>query len=170
MRFAVDHVFPAPPSAVAALLVDPGFQGELELPDLSRAEVLGREERDGAVVLRLRYEFVGSLDAWARRLLGARRLAWLQELRVEPESGAGSVTFSSEADPDRLHGMARFSLSEEAGRTRRHLEGELVVSLPALGGLAERRIVPGLVRRLEIEAEALSARLDPSPADGPEGA
>jgi hypothetical protein len=35
-----------------------------------------------------------------------------------------------------------------------------VVAVPGIGRMAERRIVPGLVRRLDIEAEALDAQLE----------
>jgi hypothetical protein len=37
--------------------------------------------------------------------------------------------------------------------------GELFVRVPIVGGTAERRIVPGLVRRLDVEADALTAAL-----------
>jgi hypothetical protein len=39
------------------------------------------------------------------------------------------------------------------------LDGELVVAIPGVGRMAERRIVPGLLRRLDIEADAVDAEL-----------
>ena len=154
MRFVAEHRFAAPVDAVIAGLTDPAFHRELQLPDLRLVDVDGHTNQTHAV-LRLRYDFVGHLDPLARRLLGGRRLTWLQELRVDRASGAGRLTFAAEADPRRLHGRADVVIEPDDGGTRRTLDGELVVEVPIVGGNAERRIVPGLLRRLDIEASAL---------------
>jgi hypothetical protein len=155
MHFSAEHRFHGPPQAVAALLADPGFYLDLDLPDLSRPVVIDRDE-DGSK-LRLRYEFTGSLNPLARRLIGPDRLAWIQEIHVG--AGSGELIFNAEADPTRLHGSARFTLLADDGGTVRRLEGELIVAVPLVGGKAERQIVPGLLRRLDIEAESLDRRL-----------
>lgn len=169
MRFQAEHRFAASVRAVGELLADPSFYLGLELPDLALPELLDqRTERSDSgpevVVLRLRYEFTGSLDPIAERLLGSSRLAWVQEVRVERSSGTGRLGFEAERDPRRLHGSADFVLEATGSGCVRRLEGELVVAVPAIGPMAERRIVPGLLRRLDIEAEALSARLGQSGA------
>jgi hypothetical protein len=110
-------------------------------------------------VLRLRYEFVGSLDPIAQRLLGASRLAWIQEVRLDRSAGTGALTFEAEKDPRRLHGAADFVLTESTGGTLRRIDGDLVVAVPGIGRMAERRIVPGLLRRMDIEAEAMDEKL-----------
>ena len=145
---------------MAELLSDPDFYLELELPDLSRPEVIERRKGSGDELLRLRYEFVGNLDPIAQRLIGADRLSWIQEMRFDPRAAAGLLTFGAEKDPKRLHGEARFTLGEaEDGGTDRRLDGELVVAVLGIGGMAERRIVPGLLHRIDIEAQALDDRL-----------
>lgn len=158
MRFAAEHHFAAPVDAVIAGLTDPEFHRELQLPDMTLLDVDGHTN-ESDTVLRLRYDFVGHLDPIARSLLGDRRLTWLQELRLDRHSGVGRLTFAAEADPRRLHGRAAVTLEPSDHGTRRRLEGELVVAVPVLGRNAERRIVPGLLRRLDIEAEALDQRL-----------
>jgi hypothetical protein len=45
-------------------------------------------------------------------------------------------------------------------RCRRRISGDLRVKLPLVGSTAERRIVPGLVRRLDVEAAALQRELE----------
>lgn len=80
-------------------------------------------------------------------------------VRVDRSRGAGSLSFEAEKDPRRLHGSAQFTLTETGEDTVRRLDGELVVAVPGIGRMAERRIVPGIVRRLEIEAGAVNARL-----------
>jgi Protein of unknown function (DUF2505) len=193
VRFTAEHRFPGPPAAVAAVLADPGFYRELELPDLRLIEVRGvstgapgagpRTARAPATPSRerglfLRYEFTGNLDSMALRLLGGDRLTWTQEVVLVGES-SGWITFAAEADPRRLHGRADFVLERDDAQkadaagaegstesTLRRLEGELVVAVPVVGSMAERRVVPGVLTRLDVEARGVSRRLGPPRQDG----
>jgi Protein of unknown function (DUF2505) len=62
--------------------------------------------------------------------------------------------------PSGLHGAGDITLRpDDGGGTVRRIDGELVVRAPLIGGTAERRIVPGLLRRLDVEAHALDDRL-----------
>lgn len=162
MRFTAEHRFAAPPAAVAAVLGDPDFYRTLDLPDLRLLEIRtldsAAEASPGSPGLLLRYEYSGSLDPAAQRLLGGARLTWAQEVRLRGASG-GSLTFAAESKPGLLHGDAEFTLEADGTGTVRRLEGELVIAVPVLGGVAERRIVPGVVHRLDVEALAVSDRL-----------
>ena len=160
MQFRAEHEFAGTPQAVAAILMDPDFHTGLDLPDLSRPEVEAQQNAGSERTLKLRYEFVGSLDPIARRLLAGRRLTWIQTVVLDAESGSGRLSFAAEAEPRRLHGDAVIRLDVvDGGRTRRRIGGDFFVKFPVVGGTAERRIVPGLVRRLDIEAEAVAANL-----------
>jgi len=159
VRFHTEHSFAAPAEAVEGVLTDPAFYLGLTLPDLEQPELLETSDDGDATVIRLRYEFVGRLDPMARRVIGTGRLAWIQEVRIQRSTSSGTLGFEAERDPRRLHGSAEFALVPSAGGTTRRLEGELVVAIPGVGGLAERRIVPGLLRRLDIEAGAVDAAL-----------
>lgn len=159
MRFHAEHRFDGSPEAVVAILADPDFYLGLDLPDLSRPELLEQGTDGDVAVVRLRYEFVGSLDPIAQRLIGSGRLAWVQEVRVDQSSGSGALGFEAEKNPRQLHGAADFVLNPDGRGTVRTIDGELVVAVPGIGGMAERRIVPGLVRRLDIEAEAVDDQL-----------
>ena len=164
MRFHAEHEFPGPPAAVAAILCDPEFHRGLDLPDLSRPEVVAHSTVGTVTELHLRYEFVGHLDPVARRLLAGRALTWLQELRFDTATGTGRLSFSAEAEADRLYGSADITLVALAGnRSQRRVEGELFVRVPLVGRTAERRIVPGLVRRLGVEADAVTREITASP-------
>ncbi len=141
------------------MLADPAFYLDLELPDLSLPELLEfRTDGDHSVV-RLRYEFEGSLDPFARRLLGRHRLAWIQQVDIYHVADRGELTFNAEAEPRRLHGSAGFTVAASGEGSVRTLAGELVVAVPLVGSRAEGHIVPGLIRRLDIEAQALDVRL-----------
>ncbi|HUI47434.1 MAG TPA: DUF2505 family protein [Acidimicrobiia bacterium] len=156
MRFRAEHTFSARPRAVAEVLCDPAFHLSLDLPDLGAPDLV-EESRDGARHrLRLRYEFVGHLDPVAQRILAGRRLTWIQELRLDLQSGTGELKFEGEAEPGRLFGAAQVTIVPDgADHARRRIDGEFSVKVPLIGGTAERRIVPGLVRRLDVEADAL---------------
>jgi hypothetical protein len=159
VRFYAEHRFHGSVQAVMVLLSDPDFYVGLDLPDVNHPSVLEpRDNADGAMI-RLRYEFVGTLDPMARRLIGSRHLAWIQEVRVDRSAGSGSLHFEAEIDSKRLHGAADFVVSTEGNGSVRRLDGELVVAVPGIGRVAERRIAPGLLRRLDIEAQALDDQL-----------
>jgi hypothetical protein len=144
-------------------MVDPAFYLDLTLPDLSQPEVLERNENGDVTILRLRYNYVGSLDPLARRLLGSSRLAWIQQTRVDRSADSGVIHFEAERDPGRLHGSADFVFHAGGGATVRRIDGELIVAVPGIGRMAERRIVPGVLRRLDVEAQALEDQLRSGP-------
>jgi hypothetical protein len=155
MRFDTEHRFKAEPGAVAALMLDPEFVKTIELPDLSAPEIL----ESAAGRLKLRYEFVGHLDPIAERVVGSHQLTWVQELHLDLASLTGSLSMAVEADPGRAHGNTTLSLTKDGPETVRALTGEFVVKIPLVGGRAEKAILPGLVRRLDIDAEAITAKL-----------
>ena len=140
-------------------MVDSAFYLDLTLPDLSQPELLERSDNGDVTTLRLRYDYVGNLDPLAHRLLGSSRLAWIQETRIDRSADSGVIHFEAERDPKRLHGSSDFVLTQDGDNTVRRLDGELIVALPGIGRMAERRIVPGVLRRLDIEAQALEDRL-----------
>jgi len=160
MRFEAEHDFPGSCAAVAAVLCDPDFQAQLALPDLSLPTVVSRTDDGPTRELTLRYEYVGQLDPIARKVIGGRDLTWIQALRLDTTTYRGTLTFSAEAAPDRLNGRADLVLVADGdARCHRRIAGDLHVRVPLVGGTAERRIVPGLLIRLDVEAAALSARL-----------
>ena len=164
MKFSVEHEFSASRALVVDVLCDPEFQTALDLPDLSRAEVVEHSVDGATRVLRLRYEFVGHLDPVARKIIGGRKLTWVQDLEVDTSDYKGRLSFAAEADAQRLFGAADVAIDAIGSdgrdeRSRRRIAGDLHVKVPLIGGTAEKRIVPGLVRRLDIEAEELEKEL-----------
>src|SRR4029077_14308707 len=134
------------------------------LPDLSLPTVLSHADDGTTKELTLRYEYTGQLDPIARKVIGGRELTWIQTLRLDTKTYQGTLTFSAEAAPDRLNGQAELALVAEGdadARCHRRISGDLHVKFPLIGGTAERRIVPGLLIRLDVEAAALAARVRP---------
>lgn len=165
MRFHAEHRFHATPQAVAGRLADPSFHLGLALPDLAEPELIAQDAEGDEVRLRLRYEYVGQIDGTARRLLGGRHLTWVQAVTVNLTTAIGGLTMEAEANPRLLHGQADFRITPDAQGSRRTIDGTLTVAVPGLGSMAERRIVPGVLHRLDIEAAALDGQLDGAPRD-----
>ena len=160
MHFESEHDFAASSERVAVLMSDPAFQEQLDLPDLSRPEVVAHVVDGTTRRLRLRYEYVGELDPIARRVVGGRKLTWIQELQLDVATGIGTLSFAADEEADRVNGTADVALTPTGPATsRRRIVGEFRIRIPVVGGTAERKIVPGLVRRLAVEADALAARL-----------
>ena len=172
MHFDLHHDFAAPPAAVADVWCDAAFHTALDLPDLSRPEVV-TDALDGTTrILRLRYGYIGQLDPIARKIVGGRKLTWIQELRFDPTTFTGTLSFSAEEEPKKVNGLADVTITPVhgtitpvdgtavAGGARRRIAGDFHIRIPVVGGTAEKKIVPGLVRRLDVEADAVRLRLD----------
>jgi hypothetical protein len=161
MHFEVEHEFPGSRAQVADVLCDPAFQTQLDLPDLSRPEVVASSVDGTTRLLRLRYEYIGQLDPIAKKVIGGRTLTWIQELRLDTATYTGTLSFSAEEDASRVNGEAEVAITAVDGdvRSRRRIAGDLHIRVPLIGSTAERKIVPGLVRRLDVEADALANEL-----------
>jgi len=163
VHFTAENHFDGSPEAVAKVLSDPKSYLDVELPDLSAPTLVKNTDDGTRSEILLRYEYVGHLDPIARRLLGGDELAWMQQVVVDRKKLDGSLEFGAEKDPKRLHGSATFVLEPDpGGGTVRRLEGDLVVDVIGVGHMAERHIVPGIVKRLDIETEAVNNQLQKS--------
>jgi hypothetical protein len=160
VQFDASHDFDARPEQVGALMVDPDFEARVDLPDLAPPDVVVHAQEGDDTVLRLRYEFIGHLDPIAKRVVGNRRLTFLQEVRLDVEAGRGMLRLAVESDPKRVRGEAAIRIDGTAGDACvRTLRGTFTVSLPLVGGTAERALLPGILRRFDVEAVALAQRL-----------
>lgn len=159
MRFQADYDFTAPPERVGELMSDPDFQVQLHLPDLSTPTVVEHEVDGPRRLLRLRYRYVGQIDSFAKRIVGNRQLTWVQELRLDVDTGVGELSFSADDDGGRVNGAATVAITPTGTGSHRAIAGDFHIRIPVVGGTAEKKIVPGLVRRLDVEAEALAARI-----------
>jgi hypothetical protein len=153
--FDVTHDFAAPPDAVAGAMTDEAFVASLRLPDLEAPDVLGRSSDASGTVIRYRYQFVGKLDPIARRILGKDRISWVQNVRVDPSGTRGDLTVTADAHPERLQFSGDYTLTATAGGTSRRLQGTFAIKVPLVGRRAEQHILPGLLRRIDLEADAM---------------
>ena len=71
---------------------------------------------------------------------GAHRIN-LPQVRIAPEQPEATITLT----PDGAECVRRF-------------DGDFVVKLPIMGGTIEKRLLPGILSRFDVEAEALADR------------
>jgi hypothetical protein len=160
VHFEREHEFAATVEQVASIMSDPGFQTGLDLPDLARPDVVAHEVDGAARRLTLRYRYIGQLDPIAQKIVGGRALTWVQDLRIDLSTGAGTLGFSADGVGGRADGSATVTIAATGDAScRRSINGEFRIKIPLVGGKAERAIVPGLARRLDVEADAVAAEL-----------
>jgi hypothetical protein len=160
VHFHAEHRFSSSALDVMCVMVDPDLYANLQFPDLSPTEVLGRTSDGSRTSIRVRFAFVGRLDPLGRRMVGTDRLSWVQEVEVDTGTGDGRLTFASEDPARRLHGEAAITFRPDLDGTSRQIDGDLVVAVPFVGAAVERRIVAGLLRDLDLEAEAIRDQLN----------
>jgi hypothetical protein len=160
VQFHAEHHFSSSSVDVMAAMVDAGLYANLQFPDLSQTEVLGRRSDGSRTSLRLRLAFIGRLDPLGRRLIGSDQLSWVQEIEADTSTGTGQLTFASEDPSRRLHGQADITFHLEHDGTSRQIDGDLVVAVPFVAAAVESRIIAGLLRNLDLEAQAIREQLN----------
>jgi hypothetical protein len=88
-------------------------------------------------------------------VLGNDRIAWAQVIEVDADERRGTLTVVPGAHPERMRFSGDFLLEPSDGGTVRTMEGELAIKVPLVGRRAEQHILPGLLRRIDLEADAL---------------
>jgi hypothetical protein len=160
VHFEREHDFAGTVEQVASLMSDDGFQSVLDLPDLARPDVVAHDV-DGTVHhLTLRYEYIGQLDPIAQKVVGGRKITWVQDLRIDVATGIGTLGFTADGVGGRAEGSATVTVTTTGDAScRRVIDGDFRIKIPLVGGKAEKAIVPGLARRLDVEADAVAAEL-----------
>jgi hypothetical protein len=160
VQFEREHEFAGTVEQVATLMSDPNFQTMLDLPDLSRPDVVAHEVEGTTHHLTLRYEYIGQLDPIAQKVVGGRKLTWVQDLRVDVATGVGTLGFSADGVGGRADGTATVTITATGDAScRREIRGDFRIKIPLVGAKAEKAIVPGLERRLDVEASEVAAEL-----------
>jgi len=158
-RLSVEHRFEAPLAAVEAALIDRAFYEQLRLPDVAAPEVVSSGVDGTTTRLELRMEYTGQLDPVGQRVVGGRQIAWAQVIEIDTSAHRGTLSVVLDGQRERVQCNAAMTFEDHDDTTVRLLRGDLVIKVPLVGGLAERRVLPGVLRRLDLEADALRAWL-----------
>jgi hypothetical protein len=155
VRFDLEHRFDAPVTAVEDAMVDPAYLEALRLPDVAPPTVLGVDTNGTTVTSRIAFEYTGSLDPIAQRVLRGNQIGWVQEVVLDRAAHRARFTVIPATHADRLRCSGTYELRDVGDKTTRVISGELKISVPLVASRAEKMIVPGLVRRMRLEADCL---------------
>jgi Protein of unknown function (DUF2505) len=155
VKLSASHRFAAAAHAVCDGMGDPDFYAALQLPDVELPEVITRTANGDRVDIQVRFTYTGTLDPIARRIVGHDHVEWVQQLDIDRErlSCALQVVPAVRAIPVSCTGG--FVLRDTDTGCVRTLSGDLRIRVPLIGSRAEKSLAPGIMRRLDLEAEAL---------------
>jgi hypothetical protein len=159
VKFTVTETIAAERDAVLGALADPDYYAHLgEAVSAVRAPQLLSVVRDADTIhTSVRYAFDGNISGPAALVVDADKLTWVIETDYDIAAHRGTVVVV----PDHYEGMLRCSGTltlEERGRgeTLETVSGQLVVRVPLVSAAAEKAILGGFTRHLELEAAALA--------------
>ncbi len=157
MQFSVTETIVAERDDVLRSLVDQDYYAFLgdQATSVRAPELLSADDDGRIVHTRVRYAFNGTIEGPAARVVDADKLTWVIETTYDTSEHAGPVVVVPDNYAGLLRCSATLALAAADGTTVRTLSGVLEVRVPLLAGTAERAILGGLTRHLEIETQAL---------------
>jgi len=160
MKLTATHIFSSPTAAVCEGMGDPDFYATLQLPDVESPELLVRTTKGTRVDIHVRFTYSGKLDPIARRIVGRDHVTWVQRLVIDSATQSCTLTVSPEGGVVPVDCAGTFALHAADGeQCLRTLNGDLRIKVPIIGSRAEKSLAPGIMRRLDLEAQALDEYL-----------
>jgi hypothetical protein len=136
-------------------MVDPAYLAALRLPDVAPPTVLAVDTIGTTVTTRVAYEYTGSLDPIAQRVLRGSDIGWIQEVTLDRDAHRARFTVVPKVHADRLRCSGTYALRGLGDSTTRAISGELRITVPLVASRAEKMIGPGVIRRMKLEATFL---------------
>ncbi len=159
MKFESTHTFSASLDATEAVLLDPDFYANLELPDVLHPTIELHEVRGPLHRLDTGWTYTGELNSLARRVVGSSQIRWTQAFRYDESTHTGTLLITPHLPVGRVSCKAQVTLTTKGGTTQRALAGDLKIGIPLVGAKAEQALVPGVLSRLRSEATAIDHEL-----------
>jgi hypothetical protein len=161
VKLTAVHQFASSADAVCAGMGDPDFYAGLQLPDVELPEVISRTGNGDRVDIHVRFTYTGKLDPIARRIVGHDHVEWVQQLDIDCHALSCSLQVVPAIRTIPVSCTGGFVLRNTETGCVRTLDGDLRIRVPLIGSRAERSLAPGIMRRLDLEAEALDRYLKP---------
>ncbi len=161
MRFDLALPVGVPPERAVSAYGAPSFyEGTAGRSDISVRGVVDREDQGEVVVIRVRFAFTGSVSSAVRAVVDPAKMTWVTRTEIVPTAAHATWEVLPDHYPDRLsaRGTYRFAEGERGpASTVVHVEGDLKVHVPFVGGKVERAVVSGLRGYLEEQVASLPA-------------
>ena len=161
MKLVIDEILPGAPDDVLDAFTDTAFLASLhELEKIGAPEVLGQQREEGIVRQQVRYRFVGDLSPLVTAAVDRNKLVWVDEHVYDLPGHRATFTITPDHYGERFdcHGREQFLAVAEG--TAWHVEADLKVRWPIVGGLVEKAIAAGLRDTMAAEVSLVGRWLD----------
>jgi hypothetical protein len=159
VRFSIDQKVDVSPDAAVAAYGNPAFyEGRPPRDNISVVELVSHEVTDSRILIEVRFKFSGSVSSAVRRVVDPNKMSWINRAEVFPQEHRTTWEVLPDHYPDRLTSSGTYQFSPGADGPDSaiiHVEGELKVHVPFLGGTVERVIVSGLRNYIAAEVTSL---------------
>jgi hypothetical protein len=163
VKFEMHHAFAVPLVQVERALLHPDLARHIlaALDRLEAMDELERHETETEIVRKVRFRPRYDVPSFARGAIRREMTEYVEASRYDRRAHRLTYTIQPNipaAWSDRFVSRGTYTLTEDPGpRTRRHIEVELVIKVPLVGGLAERYIAEQVKANFDQEARALEA-------------
>lgn len=164
MKFEMHHRFAVPLVQVERALFHPDHARHIlaALDRLEAIEELERHETEAEIVRRVRFRPRYDVPAFAKGAIRREMTEYVEASRYDKRTHRLTYTIHPnipDSYRDKFVSRGEYALTEDPGavRTHRHIEVELVIKVPIVGGIAERYIAEQVKANFDQEARALEA-------------
>lgn len=159
MDFESIHRFDQTPHDVAGVMLDQAYQRSLgDVGELEARELL-EQRQEGEVTIRRVRCVLGGISGPAKRFLGGRDPAWVEEATWSPAEMRWSWVIRPEFAGELLDARGAIEVEADGGGTLRRVTGLVAVKVPLYGSRIEGFIVEGIKDAYDEEAERLATWL-----------
>ena len=163
MKFRFEHCFPFGFEECLEVFLDAEVLPQLvhDIPSIESIEVCEWRRRNDRIFRRIRYQLHPFIEKIGPKTVRPEWLSWVEETEFDLRKAAGTFqnTPTHARMSKRLTNSGIIAFRAQAKECVRTMSGDLRVSFPVLGRLAERIIAHKAERLLEEEAEALNTYL-----------
>ncbi|MBX2796967.1 MAG: DUF2505 domain-containing protein [Myxococcales bacterium] len=163
MKLYVENELPADPATVWEVFDSPEYRERLAARADIQQEILEERTEGNVVIRRIRTEPNRELPAMAAKVLGAKKLSYIQENRYDPDASRLDWTVTLEAMPDRVQVSGSTTCTAlDDGTCHRVVDGDIEVRVRLVGRQIEKAVVAefekSMRRAVEVAQEILDER------------
>ena len=163
MKFAIDHVFPAPLAVYEALYFDEDFNNSLGDALAMGRRLLKLERAAGRIVRHVQFAPKQDAGSQASQAFGNSRASFVEELDFDTASHRGTWKTVPNMWAERVRNTGTIAFAGGSDGTHRVVLGEVKVSAFGFGRLVERAVVSEIERNYERTTAFTLAYLARSP-------
>ena len=160
MKFELVHNFDCTMATFEKALFHPDLHTMLAqaMSGIKKIEPLTSDDDGKKVVRKVKYVPTTEVPSFARGKIKPEMLEWVEESTYDKERHKFDyriVPNIPERWHDRFKSHGSYSVTEVAGKVRRVIDGEVIIKVTLVGGMAERYVIGQVKKNFDQEAEGL---------------